>query len=86
MIANCEVLVTKFSTVILNALALGKKVVSDLEEQELSLIAPIQNGGISNKYIANVVRKALGQQPKPIANPVSAFLNTPLPPKSNTKY
>lgn len=54
MIANCDTLVTKYSTVLFVALALGKQVYSDLEEDYLKKITPIQNGGTSAKSIAAI--------------------------------
>jgi hypothetical protein len=54
MIANCDVLVTKYSSVVYPALALGKEVHSDLDGETLRRLAPTQNGGTSGKRIAEV--------------------------------
>jgi hypothetical protein len=54
MIANCDVLITKFSTVVYVGLALGKEVYSEFELEELKKLTPIQNGGVSSMNIADV--------------------------------
>ncbi len=61
MIANCNVLVTKFSTVVYIGLALGKMVYSDFNLSELKQLTPIQNGGISSSNIASVGKQLLVQ-------------------------
>jgi hypothetical protein len=57
MIANCCELVTQYSTVVYTGIALGKKVHSYFDVEELKRMAPIQNGGISAKNIAQVCRR-----------------------------
>lgn len=52
MIANCETLVTRYSSVVYVAVALGKEVHSDLSHEELQRLLPIQNGGTSARNIA----------------------------------
>jgi hypothetical protein len=52
MIANCSVLITQFSTVTFIGLALGKKVYSYLDLDELRRLMPMQNGGTSAASIA----------------------------------
>jgi len=54
MIANCCELITQYSTVVYTGIALGKKVHSYFDLNELKRLAPIQNGGISAKNIAAV--------------------------------
>ena len=59
MIANCDVLVTRYSSVLLVALALGKEVHCDLDAGTLRRLMPIQNGGSSARRIADVCRRFL---------------------------
>ncbi len=56
MIANCTELITQYSTVVYVGMALGKKVHSYFDIDELTRLAPLQNGGISAINIANVCR------------------------------
>ena len=59
MIANCDVLITRFSSTIFPALALGKEVYSNIDIQDIKRLIPIQNGGTSTKAIAKVARELL---------------------------
>ena len=59
MIANCDALVTKYSSVLLVALAMGKPVYSDLDPDFMNSLTPIQNRGQSAKAIANICRMQL---------------------------
>jgi hypothetical protein len=59
MIANCDVLVTRYSSVVYVALALGKEVHADVEVARLRRLAPVQNGGTSGRRIAEVCREYL---------------------------
>jgi hypothetical protein len=59
MIANCDVLITRFSSVVYVGLALGKEVYSDFDLKELKKLLPLQNGGVSASNIANIARKIL---------------------------
>lgn len=52
MIANCDILITHYSTVVYVGLALGKKVYSSFDLEELRRLMPIQNGGTSASAIA----------------------------------
>jgi len=52
MIANCDTLVTRYSSVVYVGLALGKKVFSELNLEELKKLVPIQNNGTSSRAIA----------------------------------
>jgi hypothetical protein len=54
MIANCSELITQYSTVVYTGIALGKKAHSYFDLEELKRLAPIQNGGISAKNIAQI--------------------------------
>lgn len=59
MIANCDVLITRYSTTVYIGLALGKECYSDFDIEELQDLSPIQNGGHSAENIANVCREVL---------------------------
>jgi hypothetical protein len=56
MIANCCELITQYSTVVYTGIALGKKVHSYFDLEQLKRLAPIQNGGTSAKNIAQICR------------------------------
>ena len=64
MIANCCELITQYSTVVYVGLALGKKVHSYFNLEELKRLAPIQNGGASAANIAKICRGILEPQAK----------------------
>lgn len=57
MIANCEELITQYSTVVYIGIALGKKVHSYFDVEQLKRLAPIQNGGVSAARIAELCRR-----------------------------
>jgi len=57
MIANCEELITQYSTVVYIGIALGKKVHSYFDIDQLRRLAPIQNGGVSAERIADICRQ-----------------------------
>jgi hypothetical protein len=59
MVANCDALVTKYSSVALVAAALGKEIHSDLDPGFLEKVKPVQNGGAAGRNIAEVCRRAL---------------------------
>lgn len=61
MIANCDVLITKFSTVVYTGIALGKEVYSDFDMETLKRLTPIQNQGTSSKKIAELCGSLLAQ-------------------------
>jgi hypothetical protein len=65
MIANCDVLVTRYSTVVYIGLALGKEVHSDFELDDLKQLVPLQNNGTSAFNIAMVGRRLLSESPSP---------------------
>ena len=60
MLANCDALVTRYSSVILAALALEKPVYSDYDVSDLMLLKPVQNEGRSAALIAERCRELLG--------------------------
>jgi len=62
MIANCDILITRYSSVVYVGLALGKKVYSEFDLNELKRLLPIQNGGRSAYNISTVARKLLGAE------------------------
>jgi len=62
MIANCDVLITRYSSVVYVGLALGKEVYSDFNVEELKRLLPLQNAGTSAKNIADVARKFILNQ------------------------
>ncbi|MBN1485228.1 MAG: hypothetical protein JXA37_10940 [Chloroflexia bacterium] len=59
MIANCQALITQYSSVIYVGLALGKEVYSYFDLQMLREMMPLQNGGTSGRNIAAVCRQIL---------------------------
>jgi len=56
MIANCQELVTQYSTVVYIGMALGKKVHSYFDYDLLQRLMPVQNGGTSARTIAEIAR------------------------------
>lgn len=64
MIANCDILITRYSSVVYVGLALGKKVYSEFNLDDLKSLLPIQNGGTSAKNIADVAKKILRAEEK----------------------
>jgi hypothetical protein len=58
MIANCDVLITRFSSTAFVGIALGKETYSDFDMDELRRLMPIQNGSAALN-IANVCRRLL---------------------------
>lgn len=59
LIANCQVLITQYSSVVYVGLALGKEVHSYFDLEELKDLLPMQNGGTSAREIASVCREYL---------------------------
>ncbi len=57
MIANCQELITQYSTVVYIGMALGKPVHSYFPYETLKKLMPIQNGGKSAKNIAEIAKK-----------------------------
>jgi hypothetical protein len=58
MIANCDVLITRFSSTAFVGLALGKETYSDFSMDEMRRLMPIQHGSAAPN-IANVCRRFL---------------------------
>jgi len=63
MIANCEVLIARYSSVVYVGLALGKEVHSAFNLELLRQLLPWQNGGRSAEYIAEVCWDLLRERP-----------------------
>lgn len=61
MIANCETFITRYSSTVYVALALGKEVYCDLDLSELRRLVPDQNGQAAEK-IADVCRQLLAEK------------------------
>lgn len=59
LIANCDVLITQYSSVVYVGLALGKVVHSYFDLAQLRQLQPVQNGGRSAANIAAVCRELL---------------------------
>jgi len=81
MIANCDVLVTQYSSTVFVGLALGKEVHSYFDLAELRRLMPIQNRTAAQN-IAEVCREQLeapSEAPEPVAEraPVFAALYRP---------
>lgn len=66
MIANCDVLITQYSTVVYTGLALGKECYSYFDMETLRRLVPLQNGGKSDQHIAQVCRHLLLHHPAPL--------------------
>lgn len=62
MIANCDILITHYSTVVYVGIALGKKVYSSFNIDELNRLAPLQNGGRSAENIALECNRLMGRE------------------------
>jgi hypothetical protein len=62
MIANCDVLVTQYSSVVFIGLALGKECHSYFDLEQLRVLLPEQNGGRSARHIADVCRDLIGSR------------------------
>jgi hypothetical protein len=58
MIANCNVLITQYSSVVYVGIALGKEVYSYFDVKTLRRLLPLQNASAA-KNIARVCRKLL---------------------------
>ncbi len=59
MVANCDILITMYSSVVYIGLALGKDVYSFFDRNMLKSLLPIQNGGTSALRIANLGRQLI---------------------------
>lgn len=63
MIANCDVLITRFSSTAFVGLALGKETHSDLDLDDLRRLMPLQNDAAA-PLIANACRRLLAATPE----------------------
>ncbi|HVY44291.1 MAG TPA: hypothetical protein VHB21_00370 [Minicystis sp.] len=80
MVANCDVLVTQYSSLAHVGLALGKEVHSFFDLDELKRLVPLQNG-CAAKNIANVARELLGDAPRvEVPTPPPSTREAPPPP------
>jgi len=79
MIANCNTLITKFSSVVYVGLALGKKVYSDFNVEELKMMTPIQNGGTSSANIASVCEYHMNSDTTPEYTPAKKYIIPNIP-------
>jgi len=59
MVANCETLITQYSSLVFTGLALNKEVYSYFDVAKLREMTPIQNGAKSSENIANICRDYL---------------------------
>lgn len=66
MIANCDVLITKYSSVVYIGLALGKEVHSYFKLDDLKKLMPIQNNGTSAERIARLGKQMLESAKTPV--------------------
>ncbi|MCZ2474703.1 hypothetical protein G9H61_04560 [Aquirufa ecclesiirivi] len=76
MIANCSELITQYSTVVYTGIALGKKVYSYFNIDELNQLMPIQNEGSSAENISTICREYIeftGKRNQFIAQYSSSF-------------
>jgi hypothetical protein len=73
MIANSRALVTRYSSVVYVAAALGKEIHSDLSHEELKRLLPKQNGGTSAANIARECLKLFDERYPPHRQPVSVY-------------
>ncbi len=64
MIANCDVLVTRYSSTVFVGLALGKETYSDFPDDDLRGLMPVQNNAAAAN-IAAVCRRVLADGPLP---------------------
>ncbi|ACY12980.1 hypothetical protein [Haliangium ochraceum] len=64
MVANCEVLLTEWSTLVFVGLALGKECYSYHDMELLKQLMPIQNGGSSAEKVAEICRRII-ESPEP---------------------
>lgn len=74
MIANCDVLITRYSSTVLVGLALGKEVHSDIAREELRRLLPLQNSSAA-RNIAEVCRGIL--EPAPVEDESESRPRTP---------
>jgi len=61
MIANCDVLITRFSSTAFVGIALGKETHSDFDMDEMRRLMPVQNGSAALN-IADICRGLLEER------------------------
>ncbi len=66
MIANCDILITKYSSVVYVGLVLGKKVYSEFNMNKLNSLIPKQNNGKSSFNISRVCEHLINGVPEQI--------------------
>ena len=76
LIAHCDALITRFSTVVYVGIALGKTVYSEFPIDNLYHMCPIQNGGRSAYTIAQVCQEVLDELPQVAGNKAHTAPNT----------
>ncbi|MDX9923145.1 MAG: CDP-glycerol glycerophosphotransferase family protein [Ignavibacteriaceae bacterium] len=74
MIANCDILITKYSSVSYVGISLGKVVHSYFDIEELKRLTPIQNNGTSAERIAKIALHLL-EHPKSYPININEFQN-----------
>ncbi len=62
MIANCKILITKYSTCVYTGISLGKEVYSFFDLNMLNKLAPLQNKGTSAQRIAEIGEMLLAEE------------------------
>ena len=85
MIANCDALITRYSSVVYIGLALGKEVYSDFDINELKRLLPIQNDGKSASNIAHYARQLIAETSKPKVYSIDKNIKKHLPLKERFK-
>jgi hypothetical protein len=76
MIANCEVLITQYSSTAFVGMALGKEVYSYFDMDELRRLLPLQNGRAA-KEIAEVCHQTLTEEPAASARRIYNWARRP---------
>ena len=72
MIANCQTLVARYSSVVYVGLALGKEIHCDLPHDYLQRLLPIQNGGTSAYHIAQQCLHLFDEQAEALRHPCTS--------------
>lgn len=73
MIANCEELITQYSTVVYTGISLGKKVHSWFDVETLKRMEPLQNNGTSTRNIAAVCQELLQTEKHTYRIPLNTY-------------
>lgn len=88
MIANCDELITQYSTVVYTGIALGKKVHSIFDVEKLKKMAPVQNRGNSAGNIADMCRRYIefgGSRDEFLDMKLTAIISNELNERDRTK-